>query len=36
VIYSLALAYIATMAYNYWKTDMCKFELLQKDKSGAK
>jgi len=25
-----------TVAYNYWKTDMCKFESLQKDESGAK
>jgi len=23
-IYSLA--YVTTVAYNYWKTDMCKFE----------
>jgi len=31
-----SLAYVTTVAYNYWKTDICKFESLQKDESGYK
>jgi len=30
-----SLAYVATVAYNYWKTDMCKFKSLQQDETGA-
>jgi len=31
-----SLAYVTSVAYNYWKTNMCRFELLQNDESGAK
>jgi len=26
-----SLAYVTSVAYNYWKTDTCKFESSQKD-----
>jgi len=32
-----SVAYVdTTVAYKYWKIDMCKFESSQKDESGAK